>query len=90
MRKLKPVQKTSVTIKHKDHLRKGLNRLHSAGIAHLDLHRWNLMLDPENDTLKIIDFGEWAPIHEPHALTQRLEDIQALLESFIEIFASEE
>ncbi len=88
MRKLKPLKDSpKITLSQKEELRGALNKLHAAGVVHFDLHRWNIMWDPENHGLKIIDFGEWAPLKEPHAMVQRLEDIQAFLESFIEIFA---
>jgi serine/threonine protein kinase len=32
--------------------------LHTVGVAHLDLKLENVMYDPENDTIKLIDFGE--------------------------------
>jgi serine/threonine protein kinase len=42
----------------------GVEYLHTVGVAHLDLKLENIMYDEENDTIKLIDFGEAVLLEE--------------------------
>lgn len=48
--------------------------MHKIGIAHMDLKLENIMLNTDNKTIKIIDFGESKVFHDIHHIDTVIKD----------------